>query len=424
MTRLPTRTDKNRFLVHTLKEESKTLAADGIGEHMVEQHAPGYSFVWISKVAEVPKAAWDAIAKPLKTPFFEWDWLNNLESSGSATGKAGWLPHHLTVWRDRELVAAAPLYVKSHSYGEFVFDHQFADLAYRLGIEYYPKLLGMSPFTPAEGYRFLIAPGEDEDELTGLMVAEIDRTCDRNRISGCHFLYVDPDWQPVLERHGFTKWMHHSYIWNNLGFQTFDDYLKAFNANQRRNIKRERKAVAKAGLKMTTLTGDEIPKSLFSQMYSFYESTCDKFGWWGSKYLTKRFFEQLHHDYRHRVLFVAAYDENDDRQPMGMSFCITKGDRLYGRYWGSYQDIDCLHFDACYYSPIEWGIERGIQVFDPGAGGRHKKRRGFAATPNHSMHRFYNQRFRNILLPYLAEVNEMEKRQIEGINQDLPFAKS
>jgi hypothetical protein len=276
--------------------------------------------------------------------------------------------------------------------------------------------------TPAEGYRFLIAPGEDEDELTELMVEAIDHFCQKNRISGCHFLYVDPQWRPILERHGFTPWLHHSFIWQNTGFNTFDDYLGAFNANQRRNIKRERKAVEKAGLQIRTLTGDEIPKPLFSLMYDFYADTCDKFGWWGSKYLTRRFFEQLHPRYSHRVLFVAAYDEQNDLHPIGMSFCLTKGEQLYGRYWGSYQDIDCLHFNACYYTPIEWAIAHGIQSFDPGAGGRHKKRRGFPATSNYSMHRFYNPRLGQVLRTHIHQINEMEQLEIDAINQELPFA--
>lgn len=399
---------------------------------MVEQLKPQYSVTWIGKISDVPQSEWDALAMPLKTPFLEWEWLNNLETSGSVTAKTGWLPYHLTVWREspkdrprqRQLIAAAPLYVKSHSYGEFVFDHQWAELAARIGVEYYPKLMGMTPFTPAEGYRFLIAPGEDEDLLTRLMIDTIDHFCDRNCISGCNFLYVDPEWRQVMERNGFSSWLHHSYIWQNQGYQTFDDYLGAFNANQRRNIKRERKAVEKAGLRIQSLTGDEIPQALFGRMYSFYENTCDKFGWWGSKYLTKRFFEQLHHNYRDRVLFVAAYDEHDDRLPAGMSFCIFKGDRLYGRYWGSVQDIECLHFDACYYTPIEWAIAHDIQIFDPGAGGRHKKRRGFPATPNYSLHRFYHPRLSQILQSYISQINEREQQEIELVNEDLPFSKS
>ena len=387
---------------------------------MVQQLRPRYSISWLRCIDEIPQQAWDALAVPLATPFFEWEWLRNMETSGSAVPKAGWAPNHLTVWRDRTLVAAAPLYLKGHSYGEFVFDHQWADLAQRLGVEYYPKLLGMAPFTPAEGYRFLIAPGEDEEILTGLMVEAIDQFCQRNQISGCNFLYVDPNWRPLMERFGFRKWLHHSYIWQNQEYQTFDDYLGGFNANQRRNIKRERKSVDKAGLRMEALTGEVIPKSLCSLMYTFYGDTCDKFGWWGSKYLTRQFFEQLYPNYLHRVVLIAAYQE-DNRDPVGMSFCLFKGDRLYGRYWGSLEDFNHLHFNACYYKPIEWAIANGVQIFDPGAGGRHKKRRGFPATPHHSLHRFYEPRLQQILTTYIEEVNEMEQREIEAINQDLPL---
>ena len=137
---------------------------------MVTQPQPRYSVQWFERIGDIPQQAWDDLALTLQTPFLEWHWLHNLEMSGSAIARKGWLPQHLTVWRDQTLVAAAPLYVKGHSYGEFVFDHQWADVAYRMGIEYYPKLLGMTPFTPAEGYRFLMAPDEDEDMLTGLMV--------------------------------------------------------------------------------------------------------------------------------------------------------------------------------------------------------------------------------------------------------------
>jgi uncharacterized protein len=387
---------------------------------MVEQLKPRYSVSWIDKIADIPQAEWDTLAMPLKTPFLEWEWLNNMETSGSVSAKAGWLPSHLTVWRDRSLIAAAPMYLKGHSYGEFVFDHQWADLAHRLGIQYYPKLLGMSPFTPAEGYRFLIAPNEDEDELTDLMIGAIDHFCVRHRISGCNFLYADPEWRQVMERHGFISWLHHSYIWSNQGFQSFDDYLAAFNANQRRNIKRERKAVAQAGLRLEPLTGKELSKSLLSRMYDFYSDTCDKFGWWGSKYLTRRFFEQLYPNYCDRVVLFAVYAEQNPH-PIGMSFCLTKGDQLYGRYWGATQDFENLHFDTCYYTPIEWAINHQIQTFDPGAGGRHKKRRGFPATPNYSLHRFYDARFAKILRSYISEVNAMEQQEIEAINQDLPF---
>ncbi len=384
---------------------------------------PDYRIRWIDRISDIPRDAWDALAQPLKTPFFEWDWLHNLEASKSATAQTGWQPIHLTVWQGADLVAAAPLYVKGHSYGEFVFDHQWADLANHLGLSYYPKLLGMSPFTPAVGYRFLIAPGEDDRAMTEVMMAAIDQFCDRNNILSCNFLYVDPDWKPLVERCGFTPWLHHNSVWHNQGFQTYDDYLKMFNANQRRNIKREMQAVTQTGLKMTTFTGEDISPDLMQRMYRFYSHHCEKFGWWGSKYLTKQFFEQLHADFRHRLLLVAAVTEEEPTKPVGMSFCVYKGDRLYGRYWGCFQEYDCLHFNACYYKPIEWGIAQGIQVFDPGAGGSHKKRRGFPATPHHSLHRFYDSKLGSILRNHLLQVNELEMQEIEAINHEMPFNK-
>lgn len=380
------------------------------------------SLSWVNRMQDIPQTAWDALAIPLKTPFLEWEWLNNLETSGSATPQTGWLPNHLLVWRNRQLIAAAPLYIKGHSYGEFVFDQQWANVSYRLGAEYYPKMVGMTPFTPAAGYRFLMAEGEDEAELTAMMVGAIDHFCDQHQISGCNFLFADPQWQSLMEQHGFTSWMHHSYIWQNNNFQNFDDYLKMFNSNQRRNIKRERKAVEQAGLTLKIHTGEDIPKHLLSLMHGFYGSTCDKF-WGGSKYLTKKFFEQLYPKFTHQVVLVAAYHENYQARPVGMSFCLTKGELLYGRYWGSYEEFDCLHFDTCYYAPIEWGISKNIQIFDPGAGGSHKKRRGFPATPNYSLHRFYNPRLTQILRNYIGEINDMEQQEIEAMNSELPFNK-
>ena len=387
---------------------------------MVEQIKSQYSLSWITQIAEIPQADWDKLAKPLNTPFLEWEWLNNIEVSGSAAADTGWQPCHLAVWRNSQLIAAAPLYIKGHSYGEFVFDHQWADLSHRLGIEYYPKLLGMTPFTPAVGYRFLIAPGENESMITELMVAAIDKFCDRNRISGCNFLFVDPDWGAMMTRNGFHSWLHHGYIWFNRDFKTFDDYLKMFNSNQRKNIKRERKAVAKAGLYTKTYVGAEIPRHLYTYIYRFYSSTCDKF-YWGSKYLTRDFFEQLYPNYSDRILLVVAYREQDEQNPVGMSFCLHKGDNLYGRYWGCYQEYDCLHFEACYYKPIEWAIANGIKMYDPGAGGRHKMRRGFPATGNQSLHRFYNQSMAKVLGNYIGEINRNAQAEITAINNNLPF---
>ena len=382
-----------------------------------------YSLRWIHKIAEIPKTAWDALAMPLKTPFLEWNWLHNLERSGSATTATGWQPAHLTIWRKKDLIAAAPMYVKGHSYGEFVFDQQWADLSYRLGLQYYPKLLGMSPFTPAVGYRFLIAPGEDEAAITEMMIKAIDKFCLQHQLSGSNFLFVDPEWRKQMEGQGYTSWLHHSYIWQNKGFNSFDDYLAQFNANQRRNIKRERKSVLQAGLSVKVRQGEEIQPSFFGKIYDFYSSTCDKF-YWGSKYLNKQFFENLQSDYAHRVVLVTAHTGEDvNSDPIALSFCLRKDENLYGRYWGALQEYDALHFEACYYQPIEWGLSQGITMFDPGAGGSHKRRRGFPARENHSLHRFYDTKMTSILRHYIGQINAAEEEEIEAINQDLPFSK-
>ena len=168
---------------------------------------------WVTQISEIDREAWDALALPLKTPFLEWDWLWLMEASGSAAARAGWIPRHLTVWSGSELLAAAPLYIKTHSAGEFVFDQAWADVAGRLGLDYYPKLVGMSPFTPLIGYRFLMAPGVDETQLTGLMIEEIERYCRRERLSGSSFLFTDPQWAEFMEARGYTPWVHPSFSW-------------------------------------------------------------------------------------------------------------------------------------------------------------------------------------------------------------------
>lgn len=389
---------------------------------MTKRNSIPYEISWVRQLSEIERDAWDRLAKPLSTPFLEWEWLHLMEKSGSATAKKGWLPHHLTVWSGKNLVAAAPMYVKGHSAGEFVFDHVWADIAGRMEIKYYPKLVGMSPFTPMSGYRFLIAIEEDEQELTAVMIAEIDRLCRHYNMSGCSFLFADPRWHRGMLDHGFSSWRHQSYTWKNQGYKTFDDYLKIFNSNQRRNIKRERNTLEKHGIFVKTFTGRNIPRNFFLLMYSYYERTNDKFGPWGCKYLTKSFFEGLYHHYGHRLLFVAAFKNNDPSSPIGMSLLVTKGKQLYGRYWGCAEQVSSLHFNTCYYAPIEWAIANGIHGFDPGAGGAHKIRRGFTAVSNHSLHRFYDHSLQRIMKTHIDEINRLEQEQIDTLNNALPFA--
>ena len=380
---------------------------------------------WHGSLAEIPEAHWQALTAASGLPFYSWRWLHALEQSGSVAPRQGWQPVHLALWRGEQPVALAPLYLKGHSYGEFVFDQSFAQLAGQLGLRYYPKLLGMSPVSPVQGYRFHIAPAEDAAALTAVMLQLIDEFCAEHQILSCNFLYVDPAWQPLAEAAGCATWLNQQSLWSNQGYADFDAYLQSFNANQRRNIKRERRAVAAAGLTVTPVVGEDIPPALVQRMHDFYEQHCSRWGPWGSKYLSEAFFDQLAEDpelRRHLVLFSAH--RGDPLDPVAMSLCVHSDTELWGRYWGSHEEIDNLHFEVCYYAPIEWAIGRGIQRFDPGAGGSHKRRRGFVARPHASLHRWRHPRFDAIVRRWLPEANAQQLEEIEAINAELPFTAS
>ena len=364
---------------------------------------------------------WESLVGDQAIPFFRWRWLAALEDSSSISAKHGWQPLHLALWRGDTPVAVAPLYLKGHSYGEFVFDQAFARLAGDLGLGYYPKLLGMSPVSPVQGYRFYMAPGEDEAELTVLMLETIDAFARRNQILSCNFLYVDPHWRPLAEAAGCATWLNQQSLWSADGQSDFSAYLNSFNANQRRNIKRERKAVQQAGLTVSALTGAELDVQLLRCMHGFYEQHCARWGPWGSKYLSEAFFEALaDSSLRDQVVLFSAHRESP-REPVAMSLCIQDGQMLWGRYWGSKEEIDCLHFEVCYYAPIAWALEHGLENFDPGAGGQHKRRRGFVAKPHASLHRWYEPRMDGLIRGWLRKVNPLMLEEIEMVNSDLPF---
>ena len=371
-------------------------------------------------MADIPEAQWHALVSAEPLPFYSWSWLVGLETSGSVVPRQGWQPCHLGLWQGDQLIAAAPLYLKGHSYGEFVFDQSFAQLAAQLGQRYYPKLLGMSPVSPVVGYRFFTAPGEDAAALTALMLELIDAFCRENQIFSCNFLYVDPAWQPLAEAAGCATWLNQQSLWSNQGYGDFNAYLASFNANQRRNIKRERKAVQAAGLQVTAVVGEDISAALITRMHGFYEQHCARWGPWGSKYLTEAFFDHAAAELRQHLVLFSAH-RGDPEQPVAMSLCVHTDTHLWGRYWGSDEEIENLHFEVCYYAPIEWAIQRGIQHFDPGAGGSHKRRRGFLARSHASLHRWYHPRFDAIVRRWLPEANAEQLQEIEAINAELPF---
>ena len=376
---------------------------------------------WHRSIREIPQQQWDNLLAESVSPFYRWSWLAALENSGSVAPDQGWQPLHLSVWREEQLVAFAPLYLKGHSYGEFVFDQSFARLAGDLGLRYYPKLIGMSPVSPIQGYRFHLHPQEDAQELTAVMLRLIDEFAARNEILSCNFLYVDPTWKPLAEAAGCAAWVNQQSLWSADEKADFSDYLAGFNANQRRNIKRERKAVQKAGLSVTPISGSALTPALLSRMHGFYEQHCSRWGVWGSKYLQASFFDQLIEPAlaQHVVLFSAH--RGDPFDPVAMSLCVQDAQHLWGRYWGSDEEIDCLHFEVCYYAPIEWALQQGLMSFDPGAGGSHKRRRGFVARPHTSLHRWYDPRMDTLIRSWLPRANGLMQEEIEAINAELPF---
>lgn len=376
---------------------------------------------WHDSIGEVDRRQWDKLARELPTPLLEHQWLHHLEASGSISRRFGWQPHHLTLWHGQDLIAAAPLYLKTHSGGEFIFDHGWAQLAAEYGINYYPKLVGMSPATPSVGYRFLMAEGEDQPGLMRSMLAAIDRFCQEERLSCCHFNYVDVPWFAGLPSDGFTTWQHQSYLWTNRGFTCFDEYLQTFTADQRRNIRRERQSMIRQGIDIRTCSGDDIAADLAAIMYRYYLNTNEQYGPWAARFLNGDFFTGIFRDFRHRLLVVAAFS-GASPDPIALSMLLVKNRHLIGRYWGCAEPVKDLHFNMCYYVPIQWAIDNGMATFDPGAGSPHKIYRGFEAVPNTSLHRFYDRRLQFIFRQLIDRVNSMVSGEIKALNSHLPFA--
>jgi predicted N-acyltransferase len=381
-----------------------------------------YRLVWQPALAAVDRAAWDRLALTAAFPFLEWDWLELLESSGSITPARGWTPQHLTVWDGQRLVAAAPFYIKPDDQGEFVFDHPWAEAARRLGAPYYPKLVGAVPVTPLDGYRFLFDPDHDEERLTRVMVQGIRERCEALGLGGCHLHFVTSEARSALARCGFQAWHHHGFLWSNAPYADFEEFLDRFNRNQRRNIRRERERLSRSGIRVDIYRGEEIPEAFFHRMFRWYSHTHDRYGPRAARYLTEDFFVGLSRRWRHRLLFTAARRPEDPAAtPLGMAMLVHKGKRLYGRYWGGDPRLPLVHFETCYYRPIQWAIAMGLDTFDPGMGGAHKLRRGFVSRSTPSLHRFTHPRLTALMAAHIEGLNRLQERHVEALNAAMPL---
>ncbi|HVO29989.1 MAG TPA: GNAT family N-acetyltransferase [bacterium] len=338
-------------------------------------------------IADVPKEAWNALLEPGAPPFARWEWIEALESSGSATRRTGWEPHHLTLWRGRELVGHAPAWRKFHSMGEYVYDFAWASAAAELGVNYYPKLLVGVPLSPITARRFSFAPNEGEARVRETMLEGATAAARESECSSVHVIFPPEGEALALESLGLAHRVGMQYHWTNPGYATYDDYLARFSSKRRHQLRRERGEAAKQGITVRTVTRPELGEPHAELAWRIYEAT-NKKNAWGRVQLTRAFFHKVFEVIPEVELVVA---EKDGR-PVAAAFNVGTAERLYGRYWGALQEFPFLHFHVCLYHSIDDCIRRGRKVFEPGAGGEHKIPRGFAPTAIHSAHRIFDPR--------------------------------
>jgi predicted N-acyltransferase len=256
-------------------------------------------------------------------------------------------------------------------------------------------------------------------------MAAIDHLCRSMELSCFQINFVDPDWYArAFPPDLLMSWHHQSFLWENQGFIDFADYLKPFKSSQRRNIRREIRQMDRQGITIRPLTGSELSRDMAMLMFRYYLKTNAQYGPWAARYLNADFFDKIFKHLRHRLLLMAAYHVSNGTTPIALSMLLRKGNHLIGRYWGSAEQIKDLHFNMCFYAPIRWAIENGIQTIDPGAGSPHKIYRGFKAVANKSLHRFYDPRLKVIFRRLIDDVNEMECSNIRSLNAQLPFAQT
>ncbi len=349
---------------------------------------------------EVDAEAWDACAGT-DNPFVRHSFLSALEDSGSATGETGWASQHLIIENaDGGYLGVAPLYVKSHSYGEYVFDWGWADAYERAGGQYFPKLLSGVPFTPVTGPRLMIAdtPGDQANDLQATLAAAMVQVADRLELSSVHVNFpTEAEWRTMGDM-GFLMRQGQQFHWQNPGFETFDDFLASLASRKRKNIRKERARVADIGLDIRALTGTEITEAHWDAFYHFYRNTSDRK--WGSAYLNRSFFSLLGERCGDSVVLIFA---EADGQPVAGALNLAGADTLYGRNWGCAANFKFLHFEACYYQAMDYAIAHGLKRVEAGAQGPHKIQRGYLPSATYSAHWIADKGLRDAVARFLDE---------------------
>lgn len=370
----------------------------------------------ISSISDVGADVWNRLANPSPenyNPFVSHEFLSALERSHSVSAETGWAPMHLLVEDAGVVTGAAPLFVKNHSQGEYVFDHHWADALHRAGGHYYPKLLCAAPFTPAPGPRLLT----NDDRVKQVLGFALRQAALQTGASSAHVNFIETKDREALLRSEFLPRMGEQYHWFNRGYDSFDDFLSTLSSRKRKAIRRERREAAQ-GLTIQRLVGDNITENHWDAFWNFYQDTGARK--WGQPYLTRTFFRLAAETMGDKILFIVA---ERDGVPVAGALNFIGGDALYGRYWGCSQDIPFLHFELCYHQAIDFAIERKLSRVEAGAQGTHKLARGYEPVSTWSAHWLANESFREAIARYLESERQHTALEIEALKDFTPFRK-
>ncbi len=378
----------------------------------------------LARIADVPAVDWDACACPEAAdggrpadPFTTHRFLSAMEASGSVGRGTGWQPRHLVARAGGAMIAVMPLYAKSHSQGEYIFDHNWADAFDRAGGRYYPKLQAAVPFTPATGRRFLTSPGHQDDGRAALVTGAI-QLASEGGLSSLHVTFCTAAEADAGAQMGLLRRVTQQFHWENRGYADFAAFLADLSSRKRKTIRKEREVAQSFGGTITRLTGDQIKPHHWDAFWAFYQDTGARK--WGRPYLTRAAFDIFHDTMRDDILMVMA--ERDGRPVAGALNFIGR-DTLYGRYWGMTEDHPCLHFEACYYQAIEHAIGTGMARVEAGAQGEHKLARGYLPVATHSLHWIADGGFRSAVARYLDAERAAMTEEIGVLTAYGPFRK-
>jgi len=365
-------------------------------------------------IAEIAAADWDACAGE-SNPFVSHAFLSAVEDSGSAGPRTGWIPQHAALrGADGRLLAVAPMYAKSHSYGEYVFDHGWAHAFERAGGSYYPKLQVAAPFSPVPGPRLLVRPGSGVPvtALAGGLV----QACEHADLSSVHVTFcTEAEWHALGDA-GWLQRIGMQFHWDNAGYADFEDFLAQLSSRKRKVLRRERRDAQSCGLDFLTLQGAEITEAHWDAFYRFYRSTVDRK--WGSAYLTRKFFSLVGERLGDRVVLMLALHGT---RPVAGALNLRGAETLYGRNWGAIGDYPFLHFELCYYRAIDFAITHGLKRVEAGAQGRHKIQRGYLPQTTYSAHWIRHGGFRRAVENFLREEQEDVRAEMAALMEHSPF---